>query len=97
MKTRLFCLLICLSAAPALADGGIKAAIDAADAARKEAAAVGHEWRYTGKWIKEARGALESGDTAKAKEMAERAQFEAEQALEQAEISKATWKIAVPR
>lgn len=71
--------------------------INSADLLRQEAAAVNNEWRYTGKWIKQARAALESGDLTTAKKLAEKAKFEAERALEQATISKTTWIIAVPK
>ena len=75
----------------------IAALIDKADAARKLAAEAEFEWRFTGKHIKDARTALESGDLETARKKAERALFEAERAIEQAEISETTWILAVPK
>ena len=75
----------------------VAALIEQADAARKRAAEAEFEWRFTGKHIKDARKALESGDLETAHKKAERALFEAERAIEQAEISETTWMLAVPK
>jgi hypothetical protein len=47
--------------------------IDAADAARKEAASVGGEWRDTGKMIKKAKELLGKGDYVAAAKLANEA------------------------
>lgn len=75
----------------------VTAVIEEADGMRKQAAALGHEWRYTGKWLKNARAALEDGKLEEAEQLAAKAKFEAMRALEQAERSKGTWEIAVPK
>ena len=75
----------------------VAALIEKAEAARQRAAELEFEWRFTGKRIKEARKALESGNLDMAREKAERAMFEAERAIEQAAISESTWILAVPK
>ena len=75
----------------------VEALIAKAEAARRQAAELEYEWRFTGKRIKEAKAALESGDLETAREKAERALFEGERAIEQAAISAATWEAAVPK
>lgn len=95
-----FLCIYAVSLAPlAMADeaADVTAMIDSADSLRQKAAAVGHEWRYTGKWIKEARAALKSGDINTAKKLAEKAKFESKRALEQSKTSKINWVKAVPK
>ena len=69
---------------------GYESALVAAKAEQKKAAAVGGEWRDTGKLFKKAEQAAAAGDYAKATELAERARFESEmgqaQATEQADV-----------
>lgn len=62
-------------------------AIAAADAARKEAASAGFEWRDTGKIIKQAKDATSKKDYAKATQLAERAERQSHNALKQAAIA----------
>ena len=59
-------------------------AIAAADAARKQAASVGGEWRDTGKTIKEATGLLDSREYTKAISIADKAKKQGELGYEQA-------------
>ena len=61
-----------------------KAAIDAAETARKKAAAVEGEWRDTGKMIKKAQSALKSGEFDKAIKLANEAKAQGELGHEQA-------------
>jgi hypothetical protein len=75
------------AAAPAAASGaeaGYQAALAAAKAEQKKAAAVGGEWRDTGKTIKQAEEAAAAGDYAKAKKLADQAAFESRMGQEQA-------------
>lgn len=81
-------------ASPATATSGAEAeyerALAEAEAARKEAAAVGGEWRDTGKLIKQAEQAAAKGDFEQATQLAERAAFQGrmgkQQAAEQAKV-----------
>ncbi|MES9844443.1 MAG: hypothetical protein ABW131_07320 [Candidatus Sedimenticola sp. 6PFRAG5] len=91
---------LCMTAGSVLAADKAKAAdpkaaeiskvIAAADAARKKAASVEGEWRDTGKFIKQAKKALESGDYDKAMKLARKARAEGElgyaQAVAQTEL-----------
>jgi hypothetical protein len=58
--------------------------IDAADAARKQAAEVGGEWRDTGKMIKEAKALMEKGDFVAAAKLANKAAKQGHLGYEQA-------------
>ncbi|MCU7852132.1 MAG: SoxXA-binding protein [Candidatus Thiodiazotropha sp. (ex Monitilora ramsayi)] len=58
--------------------------IDAADAARKEAASVGGEWRDTGKMIKKAKKLLKKGDYTAAAKLANDAAKQGHLGYEQA-------------
>lgn len=61
-----------------------EAALSAAKAEQKKAAAVGGEWRDTGKVLKKAEEAAAAGDYAKATNLADRARFESEMGQQQA-------------
>ena len=63
-------------------------AIADAKAANAEVAALGFEWRDTGKIIKQAEQALADGDSQKALDLANQALAQANDALRQAEIEK---------
>ena len=73
---------------PALADdvsaAKVQKLIDAADAARKQAAQVGGEWRDTGKMIKNAKALLEKGDFVAAAKLANKAAKQGHLGYEQA-------------
>jgi hypothetical protein len=58
-------------------------AVTAAEAARKQAASVGGEWRDTGKLITKAKAAAEKGDFAKAIELATTARKQGELGYQQ--------------
>jgi hypothetical protein len=58
--------------------------IDAADAARKEAASVGGEWRDTGKMIKKAKALLKEGNFVAAAKLANEAAKQGHLGYEQA-------------
>ena len=75
------------AAAPAPAGSGqeaYEAALAAAKAEIKKAAAVGGEWRDTGKILKEAEKAAAEGNYDTATKMAEKAKFQAIKGQEQA-------------
>jgi hypothetical protein len=65
-----------------------EAALTAAKSAQQEAAAVGGEWRDTGKMLKEAESASKSGDYAKAVKLANQAKLQGEAGYEQTESQK---------
>ncbi|WP_303900805.1 hypothetical protein [Thiohalomonas denitrificans] len=64
----------------------VSAAVEAAEAARKQAASVGHEWRDTGGFIDEARSLMEDGKYDEAMALAEKAEAQGELGYQQ-------WKI----
>ena len=68
--------------APASADEATQA-IAAAKASAKKAAAVGYQWRDTGKLIAGAEKALKANDAAKAIKLATKAQRQGEYAVQQ--------------
>lgn len=76
--------------APSAEMAAYEAALAAANAERKKAAAVGGEWRDTGKIIKAAEKAAADGDYAKAKKLADQAADQGRigqaQAAEQANV-----------
>ncbi len=67
--------------------------IEAAEAKRKEAAALGYEWRDTGKLIKKAKAAYDSGDYAKADKLADEATFQSTMAIDQYYLQQAKFKL----
>ena len=90
-------ILIAASAAALLSGGAIAAsqadydsAVANAKAAQKVAKSAGGEWRDTGKLLKQAAKAAETGDLAKAVKLAQAAEFQgkmgAQQANEQANV-----------
>lgn len=73
------------AAAPATGDkGSYENALAAAKAEQKKAAAVGGEWRDTGKVLKSAEEAAAKGDYATAKKLADQAAFQGRMGQEQA-------------
>ena len=74
-----------------------QAAYDAADAARKKAAAVKSEWRDTRKMLKQAKAAAKKGDFDKAVALANAAKFQGERGAEQGELQARIWQDAVPK
>ena len=63
-----------------------------ADAFRLEAAAQGYEWLETAALLDEAREQVEQGDVATALVLIDKARFQAEAALLQAEREQEAWK-----
>ena len=86
-----------LSAGQLQAEPAVKELIDKAEAARKEAAAIGYEWRETGTLIKKAQAALESGQEEDARKLAQEALNEGEQALKQGQYMKKNWQSLIPK
>jgi len=74
-----------------------KAAYDAAQAARKQAAAVGFEWRDTAKMLKKAKKLAKAGRFDKAQALAYEAQKQGELATAQAAEQAKAWRAAVLR
>lgn len=68
-----------------------------AEAKRKMASKEGVEFRFTKKYIKQGHEALKKGDMKKAKALAKKALIQASRALEQKQISKENWMLAVPK
>ncbi|MCG8004328.1 MAG: SoxXA-binding protein [Candidatus Thiodiazotropha lotti] len=79
-----------LALADEVSTAKVQKLIDAADAARKQAAEVGGEWRDTGKMIKKAKGLLKKGDFVAAAKLANKAAKQGhlgyEQAMSQKEL-----------
>lgn len=76
-------------------EASYKAAYEAAEAARKEAAAVKHEWRDTEKMLKQAEEMAAKGDYAGAQKLAEKARRQSENAVAQAKEQEQIWQSAV--
>ena len=72
-----------------------KAAHEAAEAARKGAAALKYEWRDTGKMIKKAKALAEKGEFDKAVKLANKAREQGELAQAQAKEQEKSWRDAV--
>ncbi len=79
------------------AEPAAKELIEQAEAKRKEAAAIGFEWRETASLIKSARTALEGGQEAEAAKIARQALDEGEQALAQGRYMQQNWETLVPK
>ena len=86
-------LLAGLPMAPQISYAGddFAAAWDAADAKRKEAAAVGYEWRDTGKTLKKAKTEAEAGNMEKAMKLVAKALEEANDAIVQEARESKLW------
>lgn len=93
-----FCAAPSVGAAADAADAeSFEEAFAAAQAARKEAASVGFEWRDTKKLLWYAKQYAERGYYEKAQELALQAKRQGELAVEQAKIQEKAWKDAVLR
>ena len=68
-----------------------------AEAARKEASALGHEWRDTRKLLKRAKRASKNNHFGKALALAQQAHQQSLQAIEQAQYEAKHWQAAVPK
>lgn len=89
---------VMLSAGVLRAEGiTTKALIEQADAARKEAAGIGYEWRDTASLITKAREALANGKEEDARTLARKALIEGQQALEQGLLMSKQWEMYIPK
>lgn len=79
-----------------LASTSAKEVIEKAEAARKEAASLGYEWRDTAALIKSAQAALDSGKEKEASLLAHEALVQGEQATLQGKNMKQNWKQFMP-
>jgi len=71
--------------------------IDQAEAARKEAASLGYEWRDTAKLIKSAKVACEKGDQKESDKLASLALLQGQRAVEQAKFMDKNWEMMIPK
>ena len=90
-------LLLFIGGAQAQSASEVETMITAAETARQRAANVGFEWRWTAKYIKQAREAQAAGDMKKAMALAKRAKREGDLAIEQAKKADTVWEIALPK
>lgn len=81
-------------AAPAAAAPGL---IEQAEAARKEADALGFEWRDTSKLIKSANEALDKGQKEESDKLASLALLQSRAAIAQAKSTAKNWKMMIPK
>jgi hypothetical protein len=72
------------------------ALIDQAEAARKEADALGYEWRDTASLIQSAREALQKGDQAESDKLASKALLQARAGKAQGQYMAKNWKMMIP-
>lgn len=73
-----------------------EALVASAEAKRQEAAAVGYEWRFTGRILKQAQEALAEERFQDAMNLAAQAKYQARKAVEQQAHVASTWHHAVP-
>ncbi len=73
------------------------AAWDAADQRRQDAAAVGYEWRDTGKILGQAKDAADGGDMDKAMKLVAKAHEQSEDAIAQQAREAKLWQARVPQ
>lgn len=78
-------------------EASFKAAYEAAQAARKNAASVGFEWRDTKKMLKKAKSIAASGDYDKAEKLAMKAKHQGELGVQQSKDQATAWQSAVVR
>lgn len=91
-------LVLMPSASMLLADPAPAASlIDQAEAARKEAASLGYEWRDTSSLIKSAKEALEKGQQDESDKLASKALLQARAATAQGKYMEKNWKMMIPK
>ena len=93
----LFCASSFAAAAMETSEADAVRAIEAAEQARQEAAAIGAEWLETGRLIEQARQAAAEEDWGQAIELSGAAEQQARLALEQAEREAEVWQRRVVR
>jgi hypothetical protein len=71
--------------------------VEQAEAARKEADALGFEWRDTAKLIKQAREALDKGQKEESDKLASLALLQGKAAVAQARSTEKNWKMMIPK
>ena len=71
--------------------------IEQAEAARKEADALGFEWRDTSKLIKQAKEALDKGQKEESDKLASLALLQGKAAVAQAKSTEKNWKMMIPK
>ncbi|RXK87893.1 hypothetical protein EST62_05110 [Chlorobaculum sp. 24CR] len=77
--------------------GDSAALIDQAEAARKQADALGYEWRDTASLIKDAKAALEKGQVEESNALASGALLQGRQAVAQAQFMEKNWEMMIPK
>ncbi len=86
-----------LASGCATAGSDFTTAWEAADAKRKEAAAIGYEWRDTGKFLDQAKKAADAGDNEKAMKLVSKALEESSDAIAQHDRETTAWESRVPQ
>ncbi len=76
---------------------GITSLIDQAEAKRQQASELGFEWRDTGKFIQQAREALDNGKNVTAERLAQQALDEGKNAVAQGQLMKENWEKYIPQ
>ena len=71
--------------------------LEQAEAARKEADALGFEWRDTSKLIKQAKEALDKGQKEESDKLASLALLQGKAAVAQAKSTEKNWKMMIPK
>jgi len=71
--------------------------VEQAEAARREADALGFEWRDTAKLIKQAREALDKGQKEESDKLASLALLQGKAAVAQARSTEKNWKMMIPK
>ncbi len=89
--------LLLAEPAPAAPAASSSPLIEQAEAARKEADALGYEWRDTAKILDSAREALQRGDQAESDKLASKALFQARAGKAQGLYMAKNWKMMIPK
>lgn len=89
--------LLLVSCASVSSNEDFASAWDAAEAKRKEAAAVGYEWRDTKKMLTKAKEEHEAGNAEAAMKLVNQAMEESSDALVQHERESTAWASRVPQ
>ncbi len=75
----------------------ITSLIDQAETQRQQASELGFEWRDTGKFIQQAKEALDNGNKVTAERLAQQALDEGKNAVAQGQLMKSNWEKYIPQ
>ncbi len=86
-----------VNSSPESKPNNIASLIDQAESQRQQASALGFEWRDTGKFIQQAKDALDKGNKVTAERLAQQALDEGKNAVAQGQLMKSNWENYIPQ